>query len=96
MVLARLSMGNFIAELQGLFMQPTVKTLALNTSVELHWKSLCPLELVYYYLPLYLCSVQSVLYSLENRDVMRSLFQKAELLILAVMQQIQLRKEGQE
>lgn len=78
MVLARLSMGNFIAELQGLFMQPTVKTLALNTSVELRWKSLCPLQLVYYYSPLYLCSVQSVLYSLENRDVMRSLFQKAD------------------
>lgn len=64
--------------------------------MELHWKSLCPLQLVCYYSLLYLCSIQSVLYSLENRDVMRSLFQKAELLILDVMQQIQLRKEGQE
>lgn len=37
-----LPVGNFIAELPGLFMQPTVKTLALDTSVEPSCKSLCP------------------------------------------------------
>lgn len=55
-----------------------------------------PVRLLSYYSLFYLCSVLSVSRCLQNKDVMRSSFQKAELLILDVMQQMQLRKEGQQ